>query len=664
VSIQTAPAPAPDPAFDAARDALRRYFRFPGFRLGQEKAIRATLQGRDALTVLPTGGGKSLCYQVPAVASEGLTLVVSPLISLMKDQVDALRARGVPAGLLNSSVPRHEQHETIQQARAGTLKMLYLSPERLDSEGFRRLLPELPVRRLAVDEAHCISQWGHDFRPSYLKLPRVYEVVGRVPVMALTATATPRVREDIVRVLGLRDPVETLTGFDRPNLFFRHVHVRNMSEREAALLQEMSGIAGSAVVYCSTKGMIRRVMQLLAQAHIRAVAYDGDMKGPQRARVQEAFMRGDVPVVVATNAFGMGVDKPDVRKVIHVQMPGSVEAYYQEAGRAGRDGMPADCVLLADAEYDSRVHEFFIDRKCPRPAYVDALLRTARARGALSPLSAIPTADLVQTAAATVHPKIIEGAWDRLCEAGVFGSGSEPAAFWARLRASNADISDRAPEAERQLLRTIYKAGGREAVRDPAGVVLPWKALGGTGATADLDAAEGAGFVAWRDLRGATWLQAPDVPVAAALPWAEIEASRKAQQELLRAMQDFVHERGCRRQHLLRYFGDPEAGRVECGGCDACGRDARGRETRQTRDARVRRAPAPHSIPAVVAPTHGYAVNDWIRHTEFGDGIILAFGGHMGDEAFVQFADRARHVPVRSPAVSRLTVDEAGVPAT
>jgi ATP-dependent DNA helicase RecQ len=657
VSAQTTPA---DPILDAARTALRRTFKFPGFRLGQEQAIMAALRGHDTLTVLPTGGGKSLCYQVPALVTDGLTLVVSPLISLMKDQTDALLSRDVPAGLINSTVPEKEQEETLRKAEAGALRMLYLAPERLDSEAFRRRLPRLPVRLLAVDEAHCISQWGHDFRPAYLKLARVHEMVGRVPVMALTATATPRVRDDIVRVLGLQDPVVTLGGFDRPNLFLRHVHVRDRDEREVALVREVSGVQGSVVVYCATVKMVVRAVQLLSDAGVRVLGYHARMKDDQRARVQDAFMRGEVPVVVATNAFGMGVDKPDVRKVVHAQMPGSLEAYYQEAGRAGRDGHPAECVLLADADYDAGVHEFFIDCNYPRPAHVDALLRVARARPALSPASAAPAADLVQDAAGVDEPAFVKGAWNRLREAGVFGAGGQPPALWVRLEASNAEIRARASEHEREVLRRMYRAGGGEALRDPVGVVLPWKAVGGTRAMAALQAAARAGFVSLRDLRGETWLQAKDASAARALPWDQIERGRQAQQELLRAMQAFVREQGCRRQHLLRYFGDPEAGRVECGGCDACGRHTPRRRTPAQPQASTQpRTPEPRSIPDVRPATHGYRVNDWIRHAQFGDGIILAFGGHGGDEAFVKFADGARHVSVRGPAVKRLLVEDA-----
>jgi len=367
---------------DLALAALQKYFGHPRFRPGQEAPIRAALQGRDSLTVLPTGGGKSMCYQIPAIVTQGLTLVVSPLISLMKDQVDRLEQAGVRVGLLNTTMSYPERDKVLSAAARGEIKLLYIAPERLDSEEFQRRLRQLPVRLLAIDEAHCISQWGHDFRPAYRRLGRVHELVGRVPVLALTATATPHVRKDIQEQLCLKDPLVTVAGFDRPNLHFRWEGVPNRDAREQAVLWEVGSARGTVIVYCSSRKQTEEVAGLLRASGYSADSYHAGLPDVKRSKVQDRFMSGELSVVVATNAFGMGVDRPDVRKVIHYNMPGSIEAYYQEAGRAGRDGHDAECVGLGVTWYDPKIHEAFIDEDCPPRSRIGQLLDAARALGA------------------------------------------------------------------------------------------------------------------------------------------------------------------------------------------------------------------------------------------------------------------------------------------
>lgn len=324
---------------------LRQYFGFPAFRAGQQTLIDAVLSGRDALGVMPTGGGKSLCYELPALLLPGMTLVVSPLISLMEDQVMALRNAGIPAGCINSSMSLDELRETYRDARYGAYKLLYVAPERLLTDGFCSLAQELEIPLVAVDEAHCISQWGQDFRPSYLKIVEFLQRLPRRPaVAAFTATATAQVRADIIRILQLHEPETVVTGFDRPNLRFE---VLRPKDKRTALLQLLSERRDkSGIVYCATRKTVEQVCGLLQEAGFAATRYHAGLDADERKENQEAFICDRSPVMAATNAFGMGIDKSNVRYVIHHNMPESIEAYYQEAGRAGRDGEPSRCTLL------------------------------------------------------------------------------------------------------------------------------------------------------------------------------------------------------------------------------------------------------------------------------------------------------------------------------
>ena len=360
------------PGLDDARLALRSVFGYPDFRGVQEPAVRAVLEGRDVLILMPTGGGKSLCYQVPALVLPGLTLVVSPLISLMKDQVDALSARGVPAAFVNSTLPAEEMRSRMDRAMRGELKLLYIAPERFASADFRERLPRLAVDRLAVDEAHCVSDWGRDFRPAFLRLGAERRQLG-CPLIALTATATPEARGDIVFHLGLRRPVVLAGGFDRPNLTWNVVSIRDEADRDRRLLRLLRARPeGAAIVYAPTRRRVDSLADLLNRAGLPAAGYHAGAGAGERQRLQDRFMRERAPVLVATNAFGMGIDKPNVRLVVHHAMPGTLEAYYQEAGRAGRDGSPATCVLQY-AHADRFTHEFLIDQAHPDPEAVRAL---------------------------------------------------------------------------------------------------------------------------------------------------------------------------------------------------------------------------------------------------------------------------------------------------
>ena len=334
-------------AHQAALEALTRYFGYDSFRPGQQGIVEALLAGRDVLGVMPTGAGKSVCYQIPAALSPGMTLVISPLISLMRDQVDALNDLGLPAAFINTTQTPDEQAMVFAQAAAGQIKLLYVAPERLETGRFRDFAARTPISLIAVDEAHCVSQWGQDFRSSYLGIGDfIAGLPQRPPVGAFTATATERVRRDIVGLLGLRNPAVTVTGFDRPNLYFDVVKLETKYKAAWVARYVADHPDESGIVYCATRKTTEALTDTLNQMGHPAVAYHGGMSPDAREVAQRDFITDKVPVVVATNAFGMGIDKSNVRYVIHHNLPESIEAYYQEAGRAGRDGEPSRCTLL------------------------------------------------------------------------------------------------------------------------------------------------------------------------------------------------------------------------------------------------------------------------------------------------------------------------------
>jgi ATP-dependent DNA helicase RecQ len=342
-----------------AGELLREYFGYDAFHPGQEKLIEQLLAGRDVLGVMPTGAGKSICYQLPALLLPGLTIVISPLISLMKDQVDGLCRMGVPAAMLNSAQSAGELSDTYRALEHGAVKLLYIAPERMDAEGFASYLAGLEVSHIAVDEAHCVSQWGHDFRPSYRRIRNLIDLFPTRPVVgAFTATATQRVRADILELLALQNPFALTTGFDRPNLYFAVHTPPDRDEFVLDYVRENRGAAG--IIYCLTRKQVDKLAGILQASGIAALPYHAGLPDEERTANQEAFRNDTVEVIVATNAFGMGIDKSNVRFVIHYGMPKTLENYYQEAGRAGRDGERADCLLLYSGQ-DIVTNRFLID---------------------------------------------------------------------------------------------------------------------------------------------------------------------------------------------------------------------------------------------------------------------------------------------------------------
>ena len=343
------------------REALKRYFGYDSFRPGQEEIVSALLAGRDALAIMPTGAGKSLCYQVPALLLPGLTLVISPLISLMQDQVKGLNAAGIHAAFINSSLTETQIARALDLAAEGSYKLVYVAPERLESPVFRSFAAGADISMVTVDEAHCISQWGQDFRPSYLKILDFIDSLPRRPIVsAFTATATREVKDDIVCTLRLHDPKVLVTGFDRPNLYFQVERTRRKDDFVIQYLRDHPGESG--IIYCATRKNVDKLQELLTEYGFAATKYHAGLSAEARRKNQNDFIYDTAPVIVATNAFGMGIDKSNVRFVLHYNMPQSMENYYQEAGRAGRDGLPSQCVLLFSAQ-DVIINKFLLDKK-------------------------------------------------------------------------------------------------------------------------------------------------------------------------------------------------------------------------------------------------------------------------------------------------------------
>ena len=541
---------------------LKEIFGFDSFRPGQEAVIRAVLEGRDTLAVMPTGGGKSLCYQIPALMQQSLTVIVSPLISLMKDQVDSLLQSSVAdAAALHSGLPPEERWEVERKVRTGEIRMLYVAPERLRSLEFVLSLRRAGVGLFVVDEAHCISEWGHDFRPDYLFLPRAVRDLGSPPVLALTATATPRVRQDIRRSLGMRDPHVEVTSFNRPNLTYRVVPVEKKKEKLARILDVIRSSPPPGIVYATTRKECDELAAELRSSGVDAAAYHAGMGAARRNEVQERFMTDEVGVVVATIAFGMGVDKPNVRFVIHAAVPGSLPAYIQESGRAGRDGEAAECVVLyrgADVGRRKRLVTLNTSGEDEVSSFFRGLVGVERDGRVNVPFGSLAALGGVEPDAAGIvlgsleDSGLVSRGYDLWSEVEVRRLDEEPGDLREEVTAVHAALPGAGSVGLSELAR---KVGLRPAVVqgaiyrmmvDGIAEVVPRGALVDVRLkTTSLDE-ESRRDIASR-LKG-----------RASTAYAQI-----------RDVESYANLSACRREHLLRHFGDSEEV-APCSGCDFC----------------------------------------------------------------------------------------------
>jgi ATP-dependent DNA helicase RecQ len=561
---------------DDALAALGKFFGFEEFRAGQREVIESVLAGHDTVVVMPTGGGKSLCFQLPALMKEGVTVVVSPLIALMKDQVDALRARNLPATFINSSLDFDEQKARIAAVRRNEFKLVYVAPERFRSTHFVDALQRANISLFAVDEAHCISQWGHDFRPDYLRLRAFRSSIGNPQTIALTATATPYVRSDIIEQLQLEDPRAFVSGFDRPNLSIAVVHTEKEREKFARIRQLADEYAAqSGIVYTSTRKSVEQITQRLKDARLSVVGYHAGMTDDERVRAQDAFMSGSAQIIVATNAFGMGIDKPDIRFVVHFHLPGSIEAYYQEIGRAGRDSRQSVCLLLFNYA-DKRTQDYFIEGSYPPPELIrkvyEALVGTGQKRIELSTRE-------IAARASVRNEMAVQSALITLEKAGHIerGTGAENRAEVRLLMPAHVARETVGARRSAQLKQALFGLLNDYNVneRDDTEVnVADFAETLGTELVAlrrALSSLAESGVISYRPARRTRGVLMLDEQPATRLRIRPEEIARRAalEQRKLREMISFCYTERCYRAFILDYFGD-SSHPDNCGKCGNC----------------------------------------------------------------------------------------------
>ena len=562
-------------SIEEALIALHRHFGFEDFREGQREVIAAILAGHDTVVVMPTGGGKSLCYQLPALMKEGATIVVSPLIALMKDQVDALQARNLPATFINSSITFEEQKARIAGVRQGLHKLIYVAPERFRSAHFVETLRSIDIALFAIDEAHCISQWGHDFRPDYLRLKQAIEEIGRPQIAALTATATPHVRSDIIEQLQLNEPRAFVSGFDRPNLTINVVHTQKERDKIAHIKRLAASYAGgSGIIYTSTRKAVEQVTARFRLADLSVVAYHAGMDEQERTRAQDDFMSGRSQMIVATNAFGMGIDKPDIRFVAHYQMPGSIEAYYQEIGRAGRDRLPSTCTLFFNYA-DKRTQDYFIEGSYPPPETIarvyESLVATNQKRIELSVSEISSRAGIRNEMSVQSSLIILEKAGH--IERGASGENRALIRLLVKPHEAREKIGTRDTRARQTLFGLLggYDLSERADTEVDVAEFADTMGLDAGAVKRSLSSLAANGVVSYtpaRRTRGVLLLDDQPVRQLRIRPH-EIARRAALEQRKLREMISFCYTENCYRAFILDYFGDHKHA-VNCGTCGNC----------------------------------------------------------------------------------------------
>lgn len=562
-------------------DLLKIHFGYESFRPGQEEAIDHLLAAKNTIVILPTGGGKSMIYQLPALIFEGVTLVVSPLIALMKDQVDSLEKVGIPSTFINSSLSLKESESRIKRIKEGYYKIIYIAPERFYNAAFMSEIRQLKVSLFAIDEAHCISQWGHDFRPSYLRLKEVIKILGYPPVVALTATATPEVREDIARQLNLNDPEYVISGFARPNLQLAVVQATNGQKIQYILDALDNNNLGSGIIYVGTRSKADELAELLIERDIKAVVYHAGMDADSREWVQNSFMKGEAQVVIATNAFGLGINKKDIRFVIHHDIPGTIEAYYQEAGRAGRDGKPSFCLLFYSPQ-DRYLREFFIKGDNPSP---NIILEVYDFLTGLSDKNEEHNLDSVLI----TYSEIIQNLSEKVPEMAV-GTALKILEKEGYISRPNEKNSNAYLKAKADVAAMIQASGKRAKVqleiidklfnRFSKDIISGWEfnlenvaqiiGVKKDSLQRTIKKLLEKDLVEYRPpFRGTEIKILKNVPaVDVNLDFKALRLKADRAYEKLDEMEQYVYQISCRQRYILKYFGDHDA--KDCGTCDNC----------------------------------------------------------------------------------------------
>jgi len=563
------------------KELLKIHFNYESFRPGQEKAIDSILQGKDTVVVLPTGGGKSMIFQLPALILEGVTIVISPLIALMKDQVDSLDEVGIPATFINSSISLDETNRRLNCIKKGEYKIVYIAPERFYNQVFVEHLKTIKVSLFAIDEAHCVSQWGHDFRPSYLRLKEAIKMVGSPTVVALTATATPEVRDDIVKQLNLPSHELILTGFGRPNLQFAVVSASNSQKVDNITnLFITNPDLGSGIIYVGTRSKADDLAEMLIANDVKAVVYHAGMDNESRHWVQEQFMAGEAQVVVATNAFGLGINKKDIRFVIHFDLPGTIEAYYQEAGRAGRDGKPSFCLLFHHAQ-DRHLREFFIKGDNPDPNIIieiyDFFIDQLEGEVETNTSILVTYADIAQNLSEKM-PEMAIGTSLKILEREGYISRPNDKTSNSFLKAKKdwPEVVESIGKRAKSQIEVASKLGEKYAQElkdgwdfspEEVAVVLDVKKDALLRAVKKLAEKD---FVEYKPPFRGTEIKVLKVveSMNLKLDFGALKKKASRAYEKLNEMENYVYNMSCRQEYILKYFGDMHS--KPCGKCDSC----------------------------------------------------------------------------------------------
>ncbi len=656
---------------EAVQSALKT-FNLEAFRTGQQDVIESIVRGEDLLCVMPTGGGKSLCYQLPSVIRPGLTIVVSPLIALMKDQVDRLGQLGISAALLNSTLSHSEQESRLTDIARGKYKMVYVAPERLRNPRFQEAIRSTPIQLLAIDEAHCISQWGHDFRPDYTRIGQFREWLGGIQTVALTATATPRVREDIVAVLGLKRPKQFMSGFARPNLHFGVVTCQSDREKDDQLLRFLAKDRGSGIIYCATRKRCDELVEAIGKkTKLRVGAYHAGLMPDGRRQIQERFMRNEIKIVVATNAFGMGIDKADLRFVIHYNMPGSLEAYYQEAGRAGRDGKHSQCVMLYSYQ-DRYIQDFFIDNNYPSRQVMQAVYEFLLEREE-DPIE-LTQEEIRDALGLSVSPEAIGSSLQVLARTGVLqrlerGTGMAVVRIDSNLP-TTLDMLPREAKVRRIVLRLLERAVGDR--RYESVTIHPRWLLQESGlkretvtrALRELSKLEPIDYVPPFRGRAVHFKRRGVAFDDLGIDFQALQKRKAAEIERLENVVKFAQSPLCRQKTILNYFGDPNP--ENCEQCDRCGRragwpvfnvgqqeaDAKGEEPKSA-DGRAAEQSSHQAAPAASSPASSSPVQASCLAA-----IMDAIGrihGRLGKHLIAQYLCGSQNAKVQKLHLHRLS---------